>query len=228
MSTIIIVLCMHRSGSSLLSSMIHTMGANMGELMLPPDEHNPLGYFEDQRMKELNKNILMKAGGTWDNPSNHKEIVKAGESLEALMWQYIEARESEARSKYCWGWKDPRTALTIEPIHNQLSSKGKLIKYVVLQRSKAAVVKSLETAHGLGQWSELYDLYHDRITHFLRRYHPLHVHFVRYEALVSDQELAWHEVGRLARFLGVVDPDTIEDTYNRIELRCENYALAMG
>ena len=55
MNKTIIVLCMHRSGSSVVAGILSFLGVNMGEDLLPPTEHNPKGYYENPAFTYLNK-----------------------------------------------------------------------------------------------------------------------------------------------------------------------------
>ena len=54
----IVVLGMHRSGTSLLSSILRRMGVNMGTNFLNEDYWNPYGYWEDKDFLWINKGIL--------------------------------------------------------------------------------------------------------------------------------------------------------------------------
>ena len=51
---IIIVLGMHRSGTSLIAGVLHEMGVNMGSNLMKADEYNPKGYFEDIEIYKFN------------------------------------------------------------------------------------------------------------------------------------------------------------------------------
>ena len=47
MSGPIVITGMHRSGTSLLASLLRILGAPFGERLLPPSRANQPGYFED-------------------------------------------------------------------------------------------------------------------------------------------------------------------------------------
>ena len=51
----VIVLGMHRSGTSLIASILHLSGISMGKEFLRPDNGNPGGYFED--LEFLNQSL---------------------------------------------------------------------------------------------------------------------------------------------------------------------------
>ena len=51
----VVVLGMHRSGTSMTSAILEKLGINMGDETLGPLETNPIGHFEDRMFLELNK-----------------------------------------------------------------------------------------------------------------------------------------------------------------------------
>ena len=66
----ILVLGMHRSGTSALAGTLVGLGLDAGEptSLMAPDEGNPEGYFEQQPIVDLNEEILLREGGRWDSP----------------------------------------------------------------------------------------------------------------------------------------------------------------
>jgi len=54
----VIVLGSGRSGTSMVAGALAASGYFMGERLLPPNESNPKGYFEDSRVNALNERIL--------------------------------------------------------------------------------------------------------------------------------------------------------------------------
>ena len=132
----IAVIGMHRSGTSMLAGMLHHLGVHMGtDLVMDNHVHNPLGYFEDRDFLRLNERILTAAGGGWAKPPGGEaiaEVVKSGEFENEIM-ELAEARTEP------WGWKDPRTSLTL-PVYQAVLPDMKII---VINRQANAVVESL-------------------------------------------------------------------------------------
>jgi hypothetical protein len=62
----IIILGMHRSGTSMVAGLLAKMGINMGDDLLGRSPSNPFGHFEDWDFVNLNDSILSKAKGSWD------------------------------------------------------------------------------------------------------------------------------------------------------------------
>src|SRR5579864_6251037 len=55
----LVVTGMHRSGTSLLASFVRAAGINLGETFYPADGANPLGYFEDLEILEMQRKMML-------------------------------------------------------------------------------------------------------------------------------------------------------------------------
>ena len=65
---ILIVLGMHRSGTSALAGLLSHLSIPMGDnLMTPVEGENDKGFFEDEEIVELNDQLLSKLGMSWDD-----------------------------------------------------------------------------------------------------------------------------------------------------------------
>lgn len=85
----------------------------MGEKFLSGDNLNPKGYFEDLDFLNLNKYLLAVSGGDWRHIPAYEKIMALKNNKRAC--QLIQGLVSKRTQKYdMWGWKDPRTVLTIE------------------------------------------------------------------------------------------------------------------
>lgn len=130
----LIVTGMHRSGTSLVASLLQAAGVHMGDRQLGPDRGNPRGHFEDVGFYRFHDGILKRAGLSL--------LVQEVESLgvftpqdEADAKQLIEAR----RKHVLWGWKDPRTTFFLHCWQALLPQA----KYVFLYRHPLEVALSL-------------------------------------------------------------------------------------
>jgi hypothetical protein len=160
----IIVLGMHRSGTSMIAQMLHAMGVSMGESFREPDETQPFGYFEDLEFRNLNSAILNRAHGSWYGvPDKRMVSIHAQEFIGNL--KYLIAERNEP-----WGFKDPRTILTIHALHDYLEDP----KYIVVRRTPVDdIIFSLErraTARGYWEptehWMRLVEIYYERLYQF--------------------------------------------------------------
>ena len=106
------VVGMHRSGTSLVASVLAGMGYSVGPgRMLKAQADNPRGFYELREMVRLNEDALWALGGRWDDPPARDAI--EGWSL-PLSW-YFEAWTwaRQALGEPSMVLKDPRLALLL-------------------------------------------------------------------------------------------------------------------
>ena len=64
----LLVVGMHRSGTSAVTKTINLLGAKLPSHLMPPHaEFNAAGYWESQEVADLNDQILATAGSCWDD-----------------------------------------------------------------------------------------------------------------------------------------------------------------
>ena len=206
--TAVIVLGMHRSGTSLVASMLEAMGVDMGERLMPASLDNPHGYYEDLDFYEMNEAILEEAGGSWWQPPSQQAIDAAGEALKYPIGRLVNERDW----KKLWGWKDPRTCLTAGLYHPHLDDA----RYVLVSRDSPDVVASLTRRNGTGDWQRLIQIYQHRLHTFFRAT-GAPVLRVRYEDL-THPKAAPKQALKLAKFIGL-DRYAAARALDRIEYR---------
>lgn len=133
-SKVVVIVGMHRSGTSVFSNWLFDCGLKMGDRLLGANNTNPHGHYEDLDFLEFHQNILRRNGLDYD--------VFAGQSIETNEYDLARA-ESMVMFKNKlyeqWAWKEPRTCLF-------LSLWKKLLPeayYIVLHRNSFEVMDSL-------------------------------------------------------------------------------------
>ena len=159
MNKVFVILGMHRSATSLVAGGLKKMDINMGKKLLGADKSNPFGHFEDKAFMELNTRILKQAGGSWDNPPPEVNIIKVGRKLSG------EIREL-TNKQGLWGWKDPKTTLTIKCYLPHLENPH----FICCFREPLEIAKSLQRREGwpIGKGIKLTKEYNNRLLQFLR------------------------------------------------------------
>lgn len=160
MSKVFIILGMHRSATSFVSEGLKKMGVNIGKELLPAGKGNEKGHFENKDFIKLNDKILKKAGGSWDNPPKEKEIIKVGKKLKDEIKATVNRNKSEL-----WGWKDPRTTLTIKCYLSFIEHPF----FITCWRDPMEVAKSLNCRDNMPieKGLKLADEYNKRLLKFL-------------------------------------------------------------
>lgn len=203
----VVVLGMHRSGTSMVASVIEALGVNMGDDLLPPGHGNPLGFYEDVEFMRLNDKILRTAGGNWAEPPARYMIIDAGDKYQAEIDDLIAKREHRG---VMWGWKDPRTALTADLFLPKLLDP----MLVFVRRNRRDIIRSLIARKDPYFFDEklaglIADEYEDRINR-LRRL-GMRMLDVSYELTVLHPE---ESTRRISRFLGL---DPKQEAWERIK-----------
>jgi hypothetical protein len=197
----VVVLGMHRSGTSMTSAILEKLGINLGEETVGAAGTNPLGHFEDKMFLELNKRILKKAGGSWDNPPEKKEIL-------ALRPKYQEEiNKLVSNKKEDWGWKEPRTSLTINLYYPHLSN----VYFIYCKRNEDDVAKSLKKRDDISieEGKVLKSIYDNRIQNFLVNIDNDKQLIIKYEKVLKDSR---NEIENIIEFLNLdINENQIQD-----------------
>jgi hypothetical protein len=105
----VVVLGIHRCGSSAVAGVVHHLGTNMGGPGFA-DVSNPKGHYEDEEFVELHMRIFGEVvpdgcGGTMVNPARWRDPAPMFEPWRDSYARLIRHREE---NEACWGVKDPR------------------------------------------------------------------------------------------------------------------------
>ncbi len=179
----------------MIGGVVSCLGVDLGKDFPGKQESNPLGHFEDRDFLELNENILAAAGGSWDAPPGLNQIQAQKEVFSERIAKLIESRTSQ-HFQESWGWKDPRTSLTIELFSPFLAD----VRVLWCQRDSAEVADSLwkrnqfERDKSLG----LIHLYQERIVAFLGSHPQVPVFKLPYREVIQNPRI-W--VDRIIKFL---------------------------
>lgn len=106
----VIIMGMHRSGTSMLAQVLHQSGIHMGVHR----DHN----FEALHFLSINQRAMWQAGGDWHMPVVPAEQCFDTWSAQELFYIHLALKKRYAYLKYVflnqrWGWKDPRNTFTL-------------------------------------------------------------------------------------------------------------------
>ncbi|MCG3141914.1 MAG: hypothetical protein HDKAJFGB_03256 [Anaerolineae bacterium] len=109
MSRALILTGMHRSGTSLIASLLAQAGVALGKSLLAPKANdNPRGFFEDADFVNFHQELLYARG--LDILVARDFVLQPDATETERARALIAARADQA----LWGWKDPRTSLVLE------------------------------------------------------------------------------------------------------------------
>ncbi len=202
-ATAIVVLGMHRSGTSALSRVLGLCGAQLPRRLLAPHrEVNPQGFWESEEIVNLDDRVLQQLGGAWNRIDF---AIPAGgavvEDFEDDARWLLATEYGDARTIVI---KDPRICLLAPLWHRALQLAGYRPVYVVPVRDPREVARSL---HARGDMSvddglALWAAYAQRIDEFTDTVSAV-VH-LRFVELLDDWRTVVRRVaGRLSLDLDV-------------------------
>lgn len=135
-SSPLVVLGMHRSGTSLVARWLNECGLFLGDELYGASEFNPHGYFEDVDFIRLHQALLEEQGL---HPSGHEQPVCRNTPLSGADLDTLETFLRSKSKPEPWGWKDPRTCLFLDGYRSVCPNA----RYLVVVRHYAPVVASL-------------------------------------------------------------------------------------
>jgi len=187
----------HRSGTSMLTRLLHACGLYLGakDELMPAQADNPDGFWEHLGFVALNDELLNELGGAWDLPPKPDEnFTHAGlDPLRMKARLLIEKFDSAG----VWGWKDPRNSLTLPFWQNLLPS----MKTLIMVRNPLEVAHSMKERNGISYSLSLrlWEIYNRRVIETAGNRERLVTH---YDLFFQDPE---SELRRVAHFIGLPD-----------------------
>lgn len=133
-SKALIVLGMHRSGTSFTANWLHECGLNMGDNLMGGGLGNEKGHYEDWDFVQFHNDALRINNLFYfvlekDNIQLNEYLLKRANHIIQLKNELHEQ----------WGWKDPRTCLFIDLWHREIPHA----KYLIVYRDYLTCVDSL-------------------------------------------------------------------------------------
>lgn len=203
----VVILGMHRSGTSATTRVINLLGlplCSSSDFFSIPG--NPTGHWESGSLVTFNEHLLMTYGGTFDAPP----FMESGwESLPAAANRYSEAAAIFRRvhTTKSWVWKDPRTCLTL-PFW-RITWSGIPVA-VFVHREPLEISLSLGERDGTGKAHSI-ALWERYTRSALQNAKGLPLVTVRFGEVMADPVCAIAQLRRHLAELGVSVPGDIHD-----------------
>lgn len=193
----IVILGMHRSGTSMVAGILQQLGANIGNELMEASIYNPFGHFENKQFVDINNKILAISGGDWLSPPPPENILQQNTHFSNEIVDLINRNKSDF-----WGWKDPRTTLTIDLFLPYLENPY----FIVCYRNDIDIATSLHERDGLEieKSLKLIELYNKRIDSFFKKHSSLKKLDLFYENIIKNPRV---EIEKIIRFLEIKQDD---------------------
>lgn len=177
----IIVLGMHRSGTSAITRLTAMMGAYFGSdsIALPPDRDNPKGFWERRDMLAANRELMRLSDCAWHvvHPWNASNILP----LPAQLTQHMQAIVAELSAHPVSVIKDPRFCLTLPLWLPHMKNPHAVIVY----RDPLEIAESLHIRNGMPLEYGL-ALWEFHTVHAIHAAHALPKIFINHAALMQN------------------------------------------
>ena len=183
--TAVMIVAMHRSGTSALSRALNLLGCDMPPRLIGADQWNSAGYWESKPIKDLNEEMLVSGGGEWSEWQEFNPGWFRSSAVQRFRGRAIELVGSEFGDSPLFVFKDPRLSILMPFWRSVLEELG--IEPVAIHplRNPVEVARSLERRNnfliskGVLLWLR-YTLDGERGTRGLRRL------FTSYDELLED------------------------------------------
>lgn len=138
----ILILGMHRSGTSCLAGSLQQQGVYLGKVH-EWNPHNLKGNRENPQIMELNESLFAANQGSWDKPPT--QPIQWSTTQQQQRDRLIE--ELNAETAQAWGFKDPRTLINLDFWIAGLQGRYPM-HYIGTFRHPLAVAQSLNKRNG--------------------------------------------------------------------------------
>ncbi len=138
--TCILVLGMHRSGTSALTGSLYNLGIDLGNNLLEADNANQKGYFENSKIVQINDIILSSIDSKWDDEFFNLE------KLERINYEIQNIKdiiEKDFKNSELFAIKDPRLCYLFPLWEKALKELNINIKVLLPYRNPIEVSNSL-------------------------------------------------------------------------------------
>ncbi len=145
----VLVLGMHRSGTSALTRCLNLVGMDLGSNLLSPQEANAKGFWEHADAVRINDQLLASFGLHWYSLDPLPQDWLATPAADAARADIRLLVERDFTGVPLWGIKDPRMCRLAPLWIDVLQDMGVDVVSVLMVRSPVEVALSLHRAHKL-------------------------------------------------------------------------------
>lgn len=195
MKKVLLVVGMHRSGTSALAGALSILGVDLGEDLLPAKSgENERGFFELKEVHSYHDRLLMSGGRTWDSPWPLTSSWLDRFATQSRKAELSGILERNFTNSNLWAVKDPRLCQLLPLWREVLADLGVDVAVIHISREPQAVAASLANRNGFrtdksgALWLE-HNLTAEHESRGLRRA------FLTYEDLIERKMGALEQVG---------------------------------
>ena len=195
-NTAVIVLGMHRSGTSALAGMLSVLGIKFGKSLLPPHADNPRGYWEHEELVNLNDRLLAALGSSWDDMRLPQQSWWTDERISPFRAAIARILRRDFAKEALWGFKDPRLCRLVPLWCGILDELGCRTCFVLILRHPLEVAYSLRRRNEFDlRKSGLLWLEHNLLSERWSRDRPRI--FASYDQILEQPDVVWFKISNM-------------------------------
>ena len=220
--TALVVLGMHRSGTSSVAGALALLGARAPQTLMRPAEDNPKGFWESEVLAGLNDRLLAAGGSTWHDWRRF-DLAAVAEVLPAFRAEAADKLAEEFGGADLIVLKDPRICRLFDFWRGVLEDSGYRVVVVSPLRPPAEVAASLMARNDMSR-SHALRLWLRHVSDAERASRGLPRRFMAWSDFIAD----WRgQVDRMSREMGVAldrspEADARVDDFLSADLKHQN------
>lgn len=141
--TCILVLGMHRSGTSALAGLFSKLGCDVPANQMAPSRSNERGFFESAVVRDFNEELLASTGSAWDDITPFHEDWLQSPAAPEFLDRAVSVLEAEMGASQLFVLKDPRICRLVPFWTEALDRFGCSVRPVLTIRNPLEVGRSL-------------------------------------------------------------------------------------
>ena len=209
----LLVLGMHRSGTSALARVLNLLGADLGPSLLPANADNEAGFWEPREIVALHDELLAALGSAWHDPRPLPEDALAGEAVRPFRARLEAILRRDFADAPVVGMKDPRLCRLVPLWREVLTEAGLTPAFALTCRHPDEVAASLAARDGMNPAAARL-LWLEHVLAAERDSRGAMRAFVTYDGLLRKGRA---EAERLAHELGLAEASTFAAAAPAIE-----------
>lgn len=146
---LVVVLGMHRSGTSAITRGLQVLSVSLGDRLLGAAADNVKGFWEDRDILHFNEKLLASIDRNWCSVTSPTPGQVAAWRHEGLVGEAAKLLRGKMAGVPCFGIKDPRLALLLPFWQLVFADLDLDVRYLVAFRHPASVARSLAQRNGI-------------------------------------------------------------------------------
>jgi len=223
---VIVVLGMHRSGTSCITKGLEVLGVDLGDnLMSGLKDNNEKGFFEDLEFNSINIDLLSCLGHDWQSLYPISDTEMNSSIVTKLQKKAVIFLNKKTSDKVILGLKDPRATRLLSFWISVFKKSDVRASYIFAARNPVSIIKSLKKRDGIDLKKSTY-LWLEHVIPSLNLLQKEETVVVGYENLLINPA---KQLKRIATFLALPQPNTellglFENEFLDINLQHEKYS----